>query len=161
MLLGSATITPSLWRAWERASCFLLPPPHSHFSLHNLESIYFVTKAKSVLAKHHGMTIPWTTKAAGRNWRCLSVVREGTQTLKNLGKLLQELICWEWGMVETLLKEQEKYKTQYMKHLISKKDWWRGCQRASGATEGRKATGADSLFSRESLLFLFFCHREN
>ena len=164
MLLGNATVTVvSLCRSWERWSCFLLPPPHSHFSLHNLDSIYFMIKAKR---KRHPVCQPSVME-----WRLheshqkqlegiLSVFRKRTQTPTNLGKLLQEIIYWGGGIAEVFLKGQ-KYKTQYLKHLILKKYWCRGCQRASGATEGRKAIGADSLFSRESVLTLFCCHQEN
>lgn len=88
---------------------------------------------------------PWTTNAAGRNWRSLAVFRQGSQTLTNLGKLLQELIYWGGGMAETLLKERQKYKTQHMKHLILKKGWWRGCQRASRAIELESNRGRQPL----------------
>lgn len=47
MLLGNATKpVVSLWTICERESCFLLPPPQSHFSLHNINSFYFMSKAK-------------------------------------------------------------------------------------------------------------------
>lgn len=121
MLLGSATKTVvSLWKIWERESCFLLPPPHSHFSLHNINSTYFVSQAKR---QGEIPSVPSALRCMNYkgSWKELAVPlypQEGNPDTDKPWEAAEELICWAGRMAETLLKEQEKYNTQCVKHLL-------------------------------------------